>query len=101
MVGTIEQALDMKREKQSLEEMSDWEMKYLPKGIRIDIPLKSATHLLPVARILHEFAGAMERIARDRSLTSAQALEKSWMVARKLRREIEKICYPLRSNDGN
>lgn len=63
MVGTVEQAVEMKREKQRLEEMSDWEMKYLPKGIRIDIPLKSATHLLPVARILHEFASVMERIA--------------------------------------
>jgi hypothetical protein len=101
MVGTVEQVLEMKREKDQLEELNEWEMKYLPKGIRIDIPLRSATHMKRVGEMLVEFGEAMQRTSRRKDLTSYQVMENIWFIARKVRREIEKICYTVRNSVSN
>lgn len=101
MVGTLEAALEMDRDKKQLEELNDWELKYLPKGIRIDIPLRSATHMKRVGEMLVEFGEAMQRTSRRKDLTSYQVMENIWFIARKVRREIEKICYTVRNNGSN
>ena len=101
MVGTIDEALTMDREKKQLEELNEWELKYLPKGIRIDIPLRSATHMKRVGELLVEFGEVMQRQSRRKDLTSYQVMENIWFIARKIRREIEKICYTVRNNGSN
>jgi hypothetical protein len=101
MVGTIEQVLEVKRDDKMLEEMNEWEMKYLPKGIRIDIPLRSATHMKRVGELLVEFGEVMQRQSRRKDLTPYQVMENIWFIARKIRREIEKICYTVRNSGSN
>jgi hypothetical protein len=95
MVGTLMEHVEMTREQKRLEELSDWEMQHLPNGIRIDIPLKSTIHLRKIAPLLRQFADLMERESRRNDITAYQAIERCWMVARSLRREILKICHPL------
>jgi hypothetical protein len=101
MVGTLEDAVMMDRNKRRLEEFNELELKYLPKGIRLDIPLKSATHMRRIGVLLVEFGEAMQRMSQRKDLTSYQVLENLWFIARKVRREIERICYPLRHNGSN
>jgi hypothetical protein len=92
MVGTIEQVLEVKREKKQLEEMNDWEMSRLPNGIRLDIPLKSATHMKRVGELMVEFGEALQRLSRRKDETSFQILFHCWSMARTVRRRIEEIC---------
>jgi hypothetical protein len=98
---TPQEVMDMKKSERMLEEMNEWEMKYLPKGIRIDIPLRSATHMKRVGEMLVEFGEAMQRTSRRKDLTSYQIMENIWFIARKVRREIEKICYTVRNSGSN
>lgn len=102
MVGTLEQVLEVKREKQRLEEMSDWQMKHLPRGLRIDIPLASVVELRAVAPLLREFADILDRECRHNKIqTPDQILWHLWGVGRNLRRRIEEVCRtkaPVRTN---
>jgi hypothetical protein len=92
MVGTIEQVLEVKRETKALEEMSDFEMRRLPRGLRIDVPLKSTIEVKAVARHLRAFADTMEREAKRQDLTPFQILWNVWTANRTLRDRIEEIC---------
>lgn len=92
MVGTIEQVIEMKNEQRRLEEISDWELEKLPNGIRIDIPLKSATHMSRIGAILVEYGEAMQRVARRREDTPYQIMWRCWSMAREVRKRIEGIC---------
>lgn len=98
MVGTLTEHVEMTREKKKLEELNDWEMEHLPNGIRIDIPIKSTIHLRKIAPLLRQFADIMERENRRNDITAYQALERTWLVARTLRREILRICHPLQKD---
>jgi alanine racemase len=97
MVGTIQEVLEVRREKKQLEEISDWEMSLLPKGIRIDIPLKSATHMHRVGVVLVEYGEAMQRVSKRKELTSFHVLDRCWSMAREVRRRIEEICNMTRA----
>lgn len=92
MVGTVEQVLEMKRETKALEEMSDFEMQRLPKGLRIDVPLKSTIEVRRVAGHLRAFADEMERQSKRKDLTPIQILWNIWTGNRTLRDRIEEIC---------
>jgi hypothetical protein len=92
MVGTVEQVLEMKREQKQLEEMSDFEMQRLPRGLRIDVPLKSTIEVRAVARHLRAFADVMEREGKRQDLTPFQILWNIWTANRTLRDRIEEIC---------
>jgi hypothetical protein len=92
MVGTLQEVLDVKKEQKSFEEMSDFEMKQLPRGLRIDIPLKSTMEIRRVAALLHKFADMMERESKRQDLTPVQILRNVWGSCRTLRMHIEDIC---------
>jgi hypothetical protein len=92
MVGTIEQVLEMRRETKALEEVSDWEMAQLPRGLRIDIPLKSTVEVRRVVPHLKRFAQIMEEQAQRKDLTPVQILRNIWAANRSLRFNIEEIC---------
>jgi hypothetical protein len=92
MVGTVQEVLEMKREQKRLEELSDWELEKLPNGIRIDIPIKSATHMARIGALMVEFGEAMQRVARRKDETPYQILFTCWSMARTVRRRIEEIC---------
>lgn len=92
MVGTVQEVLEMRREKTALEEMSDFEMRRLPRGLRIDVPLKSTIEVRAVAKHLRQFADVMEREAKRQDLTPFQILWNVWTANRTLRDRIEEIC---------
>jgi hypothetical protein len=92
MVGTIEQVLEVKRETKALEEMTDWEMKQLPRGLRIDIPLKSTVEIRRIVPLLRQLANIMERESKRTDLSPVQILNNIWGVNRSLRYDIEEIC---------
>jgi hypothetical protein len=92
MVGTVEQVLEVKRETKALEEMTDWEMKNLPRGLRIDIPLKSTIEARRCAALLRRFADLMERESKRQDLTPVQILRNIWGFNRHLRYDVEEIC---------
>lgn len=92
MVGTIEQVLEMKRETKAHEELTDWEMQQLPRGLRIDIPLKSAVEVKRVVPHLKRFIQIMEEQAGRKDLSPVQILNNIWMANRSLRYNIEEIC---------
>jgi hypothetical protein len=102
MVGTIEQVIEVQREKKQLEEMTDWEMKGLPRGLRIDIPLASVVELRKVAPLLREFADILDRECRHNKVQApSQILWHLWGVGRTLRARIEDACRtkaPARTN---
>lgn len=92
MVGTLTEAVEMRREKKTFEEISDWEMKQLPRGLRIDIPLKSTMEIRKVAPALRQFADMMERESKRKDLTPVQILRNVWAHNRSLRAFIENVC---------
>lgn len=92
MVGTLEAVVEMAREKKQLEEMTDWEMTRLPRGLRIDIPLASVIELRKVAPLLHQFADVIEKETRRKDQTPVQILWHIWGVCRTLRWRIEEAC---------
>lgn len=92
MVGTLNEVLDMKREQKQLEEMTDFQMQRLPKGLRIDIPLKSTIELRRVMGQLRAFANEMEKESKRQDLTPFQILWNVWTANRTLRDRIEQIC---------
>lgn len=102
MVGTLEAVVEMAREKKQLEEMTDWEMKNLPRGLRIDIPLASVIELRKVAPLLREFADILDRECRHNKVqTPDNILWHLWGVGRTLRARIEDVCRtkaPVRTN---
>lgn len=92
MVGTLEAVVEMAREKKQLEEMTDWEMGRLPRGLRIDIPLASVIELRKVAPLLRQFADVIEKETHRRDQTPMQILWHIWGVCRTLRSRIEDVC---------
>jgi hypothetical protein len=92
MVGTIEQVLEVKRETKAIEEMSDFEMRRLPRGLRIDIPLKSTIELRQSIKQVRKWLDGAEREAMRRDLTPFQILWNVWTGGRTLRDRIEEIC---------
>jgi len=92
MVGTVEQAVEMKREKKHFEEMSDWEMRMLPKGLRLDFPLKSTQHWKRIAPLLREFALAVETDLMRKDQTPVQVMESIWRKGHILRMRVDEIC---------
>lgn len=92
MVGTIEQVLEVRREQKQIEEMTDFEMQRLPRGLRIDVPLKSTIEVRRVAAHLRAFADEMERQSKRKDLTPFQILWNIWTGNRTLRDRIEEIC---------
>ena len=92
MVGTVEQVLEMKREQKQLEELSDWEMAQLPRGLRIDIPLKSTVEVRRIIPHLKRFAQIADEQANRKDLTPVQILNNIWSANRSLRYKIEEIC---------
>lgn len=98
MVGTIEEVVELKREKKSFEEMTDWEMQQLPRGLRIDVPLKSTQHLKRIAPLFRELANAIEMECRKPGLTPVQVLNHIWFHGQSARRIIEQITGTGRKN---
>ena len=92
MVGTVAEVLEMRRETKALEEMSDWEMQQLPRGLRIDIPLKSTMEVRRVVPHLKRLAQIMEEQSKRTDLTPVQILRNIWAANRSLRYNIEEIC---------
>ena len=87
-----EEVMDMRREKRHFEEMSDWELRQLPRGLRLDIPLKSTQHLKRISPLLRQLAEAIDRECRKPDLTPVQALNHIWFHGQSCRRIIEEIC---------
>lgn len=105
MVATLEAVLEMKREKQQFEEMSDWEMKYLPRGLRLDFPLKSTQHWKRIAPLLREFAEAVDTELRRKDQTPVQVMEHIWRLGHILRMRVDQVCgvtrkTRMRNNDA-
>jgi hypothetical protein len=100
MVGTIEQVLEVKRENKALEEMSDFEMRHLPRGLRIDIPLRSTIEARKAAQQLRAFADYMEKETRRKDLTPIQILWNVWRACRGLRYDIDEICKTAKRDRG-
>lgn len=98
MVGTVQEAVEMKREKKSFEEMSDWEMQQLPRGLRLDIPLKSTQHMKRLAPLLRALANAIETECRKPDLTPVQVLNHIWLHGQSARRIIQQITGEGRRN---
>ncbi len=92
MVGTVTEVLEMKREQKALEEISDFEMRHLPRGLRIDIPLRSTIEARKAAQQLRQFADYMEKESRRNDLTPVQILWNIWRACRGLRYDIDEIC---------
>ena len=89
---TPQEVMDMKKERRAFEEMSDWEMKQLPRGLRLDIPMKSTQHLKRISPILRQLAEAIDRECRKPDLTPVQVLNHIWFHGQSCRRIIEEIC---------
>lgn len=89
---TPQEVMDMRKEKKQLEEMSDWEMKQLPRGLRLDIPLKSTQHLKRISPILRQLAEAIDMECRKKELTPVQVLNHIWWHGQSARSIIDEIC---------
>ena len=92
MVGTIEQVLEVKKEQRQIEEISDFEFRRLPKGLRIDIPLKSTHHWKRIAPLLRQYAERIESELRRKELTPVEQLSNIHFLGHTLRDYIDEIC---------
>lgn len=68
MVGTVEDALDMKRRPQA-DDMSEWERSKIGATLRIEIPLSDIYKLRKVAALLRGFADKIDNHTRRSDMT--------------------------------
>lgn len=99
MVGTIEQVLEVKREKKQLEELSDRDKQMIGGTVRLDLPMDSQYRLRQVAEELQRLSSILDRLSRDNSLTPRQALIEASTQAFFTRRDLielsgRKLRYP-------
>ncbi len=92
MVGTLNEALDLKRDKKQIEEISSSEFRRLPKGLRIDIPLKSTHHWKRIAPLLRQYADQIETELRRKELMPVEQLSNIHFRGHTLRDCIDEIC---------
>lgn len=74
MVGTIEDALDLKRDKKQLEELTDIDKEMIGGTARLDLPMDSQYRLRQIAEELQKLATMFDRLSRENTITARQAL---------------------------
>lgn len=99
MVGTIEDALDLKRDKKQLEELNEQDKMIIGGTARLDLPMDSQYRLRQVAEELSNLARMFDRLSRDNAITARQALIEASTQAFFTRRAIlsltgRKLRYP-------
>lgn len=99
MVGTIEEVVELKREKKQLEELSDRDKQMIGGSVRLDLPMDSQYRLRQIADELQRLAAILDRLSRDNSLTPRQALIEASTQAFFTRRDLlelagRKLRYP-------
>lgn len=98
MVGTLQDAVEMTRDKKQIEEISDFEFRRLPKGLRIDIPLRSTNHWKRIAPLLRQYAEQIETELRRKELMPVEQLSNIHFRGHTLRSRIDEICGVTRKN---
>lgn len=99
MVGTVQEAVEMKRDQKQLEELTDQDKLIVGGTARLDLPMDSQYRLRQVAQELAALAALFDRLSRDNRLTARQALIEASTQAFFTRRAImalagRKLRYP-------
>ena len=99
MVGTLNEAIDLKRDQKQLEELTEQDKLIVGGTARLDLPMDSQYRLRQVAQELSQLAAVFDRLSRDNRLTARQALIEASTQAFFTRRAImglagRKLRYP-------
>lgn len=99
MVGTLNEALDLKRDQKQLEELNEHDKQIIGGTARLDLPMDSQYRLRQIAQELTHLAGILDRLSRDNAITARHALIEASTQAFFTRRAIlslsgRKLRYP-------
>ncbi len=74
MVGTLQDAVEMTRDKKQIEELTDADREMIGGTARLDLPMDSQYRLRQIAEELTKLAQMFDRLSRDNSVTARAAL---------------------------